>query len=156
MRRLLYIIGAITLVLVVTLTVVIGVVAFEGNGLDAESKAFVDNAVPAITTSWSEDAFLERVTPELRKSARSDQLASFFGTLSQLGSLVEYQGAKGDSQMSYFTGTGGVISATYVAHARFQNGTATFRIVLLKRDEHWMIQNFHVDPVFGNAPRQGA
>jgi len=48
--------------------------------------------------------------------------------------------------MSYMAGSGGTVSASYDAKARFQNGSATFRILLMKRDGRWMIHNFHVDP----------
>jgi hypothetical protein len=154
MHRFLYILGALTLVALATVVIAIGVIAYRGTALDAESKAFVDSAVPAITASWSQEQLVKRATPELRQSVKPDQLATFFGTLSRLGPLVQYEGATGEATMSYFSASGGTVSASYVANARFENGNATFRIALLKRDGQWMIHNFHVDPVVGDKPRQ--
>lgn len=149
-RKFLYALGALTLIVIVVAGVGLGVLAYKGSVLDAESKDFVDAAVPAIVGSWSKEQLLERATPELRENARPDDLRALFDAFSRLGSLVEYEGAKGDANMSYMTGTGSVVSASYVAKARFQNGDAVFRIVLLKRDGHWMIHNFRVDPAPGN------
>jgi len=59
----------------------------------------------------------------------------------------------GQATMSYFSGSGSTVSATYLAKARFQNGNATFRLLLLNRDGRWMIHNFRVDPAPGNAGR---
>jgi hypothetical protein len=45
---------------------------------DAESKAFVDGAVPAIVATWDQQQLLDRATPELRRSIIPDNLASLF------------------------------------------------------------------------------
>lgn len=154
MRRILYVLGALTLIVIVAAGVGLAVVSYKGNALDKESKAFVDSAVPAITAAWSKQQLLDRATPELRESAKPAQLDALFETLSRLGPLVDYDGATGEATMSYMTGSGGVVSASYVAKARFRNGNATIRIVLVKRDGRWMIHNFHVDPVPGNGAVQ--
>lgn len=145
MRKFLYILGALTLTMFVVIGVGVGVLAYNGTALDAESKTFVDGAVPAITANWSEDQLLDRSTPELRDSIKPGELKSLFTAFARIGPLVEYQGAMGEANMSYVAGVGSTVSASYVAKARFQNGDATFRIVLLKRGGHWLIQNFHVD-----------
>ena len=153
MRKFLSIVGAISLIVLVLAGVALGVVAYKGHALDVESKAFVDDAVPAIVTSWSKEQLLDRATTELRANAKPDQLAIFFDRLSRLGALVHYDGATGAATMSYFTFSGSTVSATYVANAEFQNGQASFKITLLKRDGQWLIHNFHVDPVAGKDPR---
>lgn len=150
MRRFLYILGALTLIIIVAAGIGLGVFFYKGNALDAESKAFVDRAVTAITATWNEQQLLDRATPELRASVKPEELKALFDRLSRLGPLVEYEGATGEATMSYIAGSGGTVSASYVAKARFRNGTATFRIVLMKRDGRWMIHNFHVDSVPGN------
>ena len=145
MRKFLYILGALTLTMLVVIGVGVGVLFYSGSALDTESKAFVDSAVPAITANWSEDQLLDRSTPELRNSIKPGELKSLFAAFARIGPLVEYQGAMGEANMFYAVGAGSTVSASYVAKARFQNGDAIFRIALLKRDGHWLIQNFHVD-----------
>ena len=146
MRRFLSLLGALTLIAVVAVGIGVVVLVYKGNALDSESKAFVDSAVPAIVANWSKAQLLDRASPELRHSLEPGQLTALFDKLSRLGPLVEYEGAKGQSTISYFTGSGGSISAFYVAKARFKNGSATFRILLTKRPGRWTIQGFHVDP----------
>jgi hypothetical protein len=154
MRRFLSILGALTLVGLVAAAIGVGVAIYKGRALDAESKAFVDGAVPAIAATWSKQQLLDRATPELRASAKPEALNALFDGLSRLGPLVEYEGAKGGTTMSYMAGSGSTVSASYVAKARFQNGIATFRIVLMKRDGRWMIHNFHADSAPGSQPEQ--
>jgi hypothetical protein len=47
-RRFLYVLGAWTLIAIVAAGIGAGVFFYKGHALDAESKAFVDNAVPAV------------------------------------------------------------------------------------------------------------
>jgi hypothetical protein len=147
MRKFLAVVGAVALALVVVATAGVAFMAWKGTAADAESKAFIDAAVPAIAATWQEQQLLDRATPELLKAAKPVDLTEFFTKLSALGSLIKYDGSTGQSMMSYFTGSGGTVAAAYVAKAEFKNGTATFNVALLKRDGRWMINGFHVDPV---------
>jgi hypothetical protein len=156
MRRFLVILGGLALVIIVAAGVGVGVLVYKGNALDAESKAFVDSAVPAIAANWSKEQLLDRATPELRDSIKPEQFRSVFAAVSQLGPLVEYEGATGEANMSYMAGSGGAVSASYVAKVRFKEGEATIRIVLVKRDGRWMINGFHIDPSPSGAPSRGA
>jgi hypothetical protein len=153
-RRLIYILGTLTLIVILAAGIGLGVLIYKGRALDTESSAFVDGAVPAIAATWDTQQLLDRATPELRASVTPGELRAVFNRLSQFGPLVEYQGATGAAAMSYIAGSGGTVSASYVATARCQNGTATFRIVLMKRDGRWLIHNFHVDSTPGNQPGQ--
>lgn len=152
MRRLLHILGALTLTVFVAAGIAVGVLAYKGIALDAQSKAYVDKAVPAITAGWSEQQLLRRAAPELRAALKPRQLNSLFATLSRLGSLVRYEGATGGSNVSFMVGTGRTISAFYVAKARFQNGTADIRLVLVKKKGRWQIDGFHVEIVSYQQP----
>ena len=154
MGKLLCIVGAAALAFVVVVAVGIGALVWTGRGLDAESKAYVDAAVPAIIAHWSKEALLDRATPELRAAVTPDQIAALFDKFSRLGALVEYEGATGDSNMSFVVGRGGRISAAYEAKAKYEDGEATLRVVVVKRDGKWWIQNFHVDGRPGGAVNQ--
>ena len=145
MRKVLCFVGAATLSLLGLAVIGIGFLVWTGRGLDAESKAYVDTAVPAITAHWNKDALVDRAAPELLAATNADQIAVLFDNFSRLGPLVQYEGAKGDANMSYFLGKGGRVTATYQAKARYQNGEATLRLLLTKRDGEWRIQGFHVD-----------
>jgi hypothetical protein len=145
MKKLLYVLGAATFVIVAGVAGVATLV-HSGGKFDQESKEFVDGAVPAIVANWDQRQLLDRATPELRGSVTPAGLEFLFQGLSRLGSLVNYEGATGGANLSYRSGSGAQVTASYVAKARFQNGTAVFRIALVRRDEHWMINGFHFDP----------
>lgn len=153
MRKLLYIIGAVSVAIFVVVAVGVGILVHKGNALDSESKAFVDRAIPAIVSAWKPDQLLDRASDALRRNAPPDRVADMFGSLSRLGPLVRYEGSKGEATMSYFSGSGASVTALYVAIARFQNGRAIFRLFLVKQGGHWLIQNFHVDPAMSANSR---
>jgi hypothetical protein len=146
MRKLFYVLGAMTFTIVLVAGVGLGVVIYKGRGYDADSKAFVDSAIPAIAANWSKQQFLDRAAPELRARVKADELAALFDRFAQFGPLVSYEGATGQASMSYVAGAGGTVSASYTAKAHFKNGIATFRIGLLTRNGHWVIRDFYVSP----------
>lgn len=162
MRKFLIGLGAITLVVIVAVAVGIGWTAYKGSQLDRESKAFLDRALPEIITSQNSQSLLDLATPDLKEKAKPEVLHAMFDAIAQLGPMVEYQGAKGNSLMSYNATSGStgksesMISAKYVASARFKNGTATFDIVLLKLDDRWLFNGFHINTAPVNKADKGA
>ena len=145
MRKFLYIFGTAALAVVVVFVAGIGILIWKGNGLDAESKAYVDAAVPAITAHWDKKALLDRAGPELRAATTPDQIANLFDNFSRLGPLIQYEGASGQANMAYFTGKGGQVTAMYEAKAKYEYGEATLQLRLIKHDGAWAIVGFHVD-----------
>jgi hypothetical protein len=120
-----------------------------GPGLDASSKAYVDSVVPVIVNTWSVEALEKRASPQFLKLANHDQTVMLFRKLSQLGALKRYHGAQGDSNISYTTKDGKVISAKYLARATFQNGDAEIRVFLIQIENEWRILGFFVNsPIF--------
>jgi hypothetical protein len=148
MRRILQVVGAIALVVVALVAAGLGYAAYRGGSLDAESKAYVDAAVPAIAAHWDREQLIARAAPELLKATNPAQLQVVFDTFAKAGPLVQYDGAKGQSSMSYFTGTGSSITAVYIATAHCRDAIVTINLNLIKRDGKWMILGFHVDTSF--------
>jgi len=101
MRLVLQALGVCMLVIVVAAASGLLVLTHEGTALDSESKAFVDRAVVAIASGWSQEQLLSRASPEFRATTSSSQISGLFETLSLLGAMVEYQGATGEAKISY-------------------------------------------------------
>ena len=150
MRKFLQVLGALTLLMLVLGAASIGSLFYFGQKLDAESKAYVDDAVAAIGMNWEIAALLDRATPELQAGINPGQLESLFASFSRAGPLLEYQGSSGEANISVNNLTVSV-SAAYIAKATFRNGTGTFRIVLLKRNDKWQIHNFNFDAELSGA-----
>ena len=115
--------------------------------VDAGSKAYVDEAIVAISTHWSKHELMRRATPELREkvNAKPQELDKLFHAASaDLGSLREYHGAKRLAHSGGATQSP-VISANYVAAAQYQKGSAKLRIGVVKVDGHWKISGFFID-----------
>jgi hypothetical protein len=152
MKKFLMIFGALALVGAIAVAGALGWAAYRASALDEESRAFVDDAAPAIARKWNRQELLNRAAPELKAEATPGQLDLVFDTANKLGAMYAYVGAKGGSTMSYTAVAGGTVTAHYLAKVRCQNGDAIFDIGLVKRDGHWFILTFHVTPMPDGSP----
>lgn len=96
MKRLLVWLGGTFVALIVIVGALIGYLAYTGSSLDASSKAYVDETVKSIVSTWSKEELIKRASPQLRKVIKEDELGRLFAKLSQLGKLQTYEGSKGD------------------------------------------------------------
>ena len=145
-RKVLQILGAIFLALIIVFIGAWEYAAAVGNKLNRESRAYVDEAVPAIAAGWSVDEVRRRATPEFLRSTNPADLARIMASFAKLGRLVVYQGATGGANYYIsFVGGGGTITALYIARAEFENGSAAIDCTLRKADGVWRIQGFRVN-----------
>jgi hypothetical protein len=134
----------------------VSAVVHKGNALDAESRDYVDRMMPAIATSWNKNELIERATPDLLAVLKPDRLAELINNCSRLGKMIEYHGATGEAMMWYVVNSGPMVSASYVAKAKFDNGLAIFRLGLRKLDGRWLINSFYVEMAPGDRSPGGA
>lgn len=151
MKKFLSIVGGIFLVIVVVVAGLIGYAAYQGRGLDASSKAYVEANVPPIISTWSKDELLKRSSPQLLKVVNDNpgQLDQVFQKLTKLGAMRSFGDVKGDSNVSYTTQNGKVVSASYVATAKFEHGEGHITVRLIQSSGQWQFLFFYVDsPIF--------
>lgn len=140
------IIGAVVLFFFFAFLVTsIAVLLNKGRALDAESKQYVDAAVPAIVADWDIAQLQKRLSPEFKSVTKDGDLEKLFAIFQKLGKLKSYEGCRGQSNISVTTQRGKVISAGYVASATFENGPARIQINLIKHDNQWQVLGFRVD-----------
>jgi hypothetical protein len=152
LKRFLSIIGGLFLVLVLVVAGFFGYAAYQGRGLDASSKAYVEENIPAIISTWSKDELLKRSSPQLLTiiNKKPEQLDQLFQKLSTLGPMLSFGEVKGDSNVSYTTQNGKVTTAAYAATAKFKNGEGRISARLIQSPAgQWQLLVFHVDtPLF--------
>jgi hypothetical protein len=151
MNKFLSIIGVIFLLLILVAAGFIGYSAYQGKGLDASSKAYVETNVPPILSTFSKDELLKRASPQLLKIINDNpgQLDQLFQKLSKLGAMRSFGDVKGNSNVSYTTQNGKVKSASYVATAKFENGEAKINVRLIQLSGQWQLLLFNVNsPLF--------
>lgn len=147
MKTIFSVLGIIFLVLAVAVAVVVGIAGYLGSKRDSSSKLYVDGNIPPIVSTWSKDELIARASPELLRTTSKDQISQLFDTLSvKLGAFQSYDGAKGQSNMS-FTTQGEVTTASYISEATFKNGKAKIQIKLILHEDSWQILGFHVELV---------
>ena len=152
MRRLLQVLGGLTLVGLLVIGGGIAWLVHLALPLDRSSRAWVDRAVPAIIAPWNPRALFARSVPELRAEILPGAMEQLLAAFSHLGPMLAYQGAKGEANIAVSIGAGTNVTAAYVAQARFTAGTATIRISLVQLDGHWRIAGFFVHPVLTGPP----
>lgn len=152
MKKFLSILGGLFLVLIVAVAGFVGYAAYQGQGLDASSKAYVEANVPPILSTWSKDELLKRSSPQLLKivDEKPGQIDQLFQKLAKLGAMRTFGGVKGDSNTSFTTQNGKVITASYTATATFENGEAQVAVRLIQSPSgQWQFLFFHVNsPIF--------
>ena len=151
MKRFLSIIGGLFLVLVLLAAGMFGYLVYQGRGLDASSKAYVEENIPAIISTWSKDELLKRASPQLLKviDEKPEQMHQLFQKLSKLGPMQSFGEVKGASNVIYTTQNGKVTTASYVATAKFENGEGRITARLIQSPAgQWQFLLFHVNSPF--------
>lgn len=147
MKKFFQILGGIFLVLLLIIVVMVGIGIYQGTGLDASSKAYVEANVKPVVATWSKDELLKRASPQLIEilGKDPDQVDHVFAKLAKLGPLKSLSEPKGQSLVAVTTGSGKVISATYTEHGEFENGRADLNIRLIQIDGQWRFLSFFVN-----------
>jgi hypothetical protein len=149
MKNLLMWLGGIFFVVLLGVGGLIAYLANAGAALDTSSKAYVDEAVPAIVARWSKEQLAMRAAAQFRAAASDQQLTQVFAKFSQLGALKTYDGSKGESHTSLTPQQGKVVTAAYLANATFEKGPAQISVRLVQADGQWQILHFAVNsPMF--------
>ena len=151
MKKLLSIVGGIFLLVALIVAGFIGYAAYQGKNLDASSRAYVEENVPPIISTWSKDELLKRASPQLLKISSDDpgKFDQLFKKLSKLGAMQSFGDVKGDSNVSYTTDNGKVITASYMATGKFEHGEAKISMRLIQTSGQWQFLLLNVNsPLF--------
>ena len=144
MRNVFYWFGIFAGSVVIAAVVGFGYLAYKGSSLDKESKSYANGAVLAITSHWDAHALTSRASPNLTRSINADQLSSMFDWFNVLGPLIESQDCTGGSSIAAFAGKPTSITARYTCNEKYQQGAATINVALVKIDNVWTVNGFHV------------
>jgi len=144
MKKTLMILGGIFAVLVVAGIIGISVLAVKGKALDEESKAYIDEITPKILANLNKQTLFQHASDELKNSASSEEFDKIFNWFAKLGKYKEYKGSSGQANISVTTERGKQITGLYQAEAEFENGPATIKITIIKKDDTWQIMGFHI------------
>jgi hypothetical protein len=150
-RKFLTVVGALACVIAVLGAVGFIYVIDQGLALSAGAKAYVDRTVPFLVTHWSSAAVLSVAAPELKKVVTADQTEKISVYFEELGPFEKYEGCVGQATSNFSTGSGSTVTGDYLAEAKFKNGTATFKISLIKRNKTWTVASFFVEAKISSA-----
>ena len=149
MKKFLMVMGAVFCGLIVLLVIGVIFVAVRGTRLDKESRAYADATIAAIVTTWNEDAFFERASPELKRLMSANDGDRLFLRLRELGHLKHCDSAQGQSMTSAVLGQPRRTTARYEAVAEFEKAEARIVVELIKHGDRWQMLAFQVNsPLF--------
>lgn len=145
MRKLLFGLGVVLALVIGAGAVGLFMLARTGSALDAESAAYVREAVVTIATDWNADELWSRSSPRFRQASTKQDLRNFFDVArGSLGRLLEYRGANGQAAIN-ITPAGRTTTAKYDAKATFEKGNADIVVTAVKVGSDWHIEGFHIN-----------
>jgi len=145
MRKFFFGFGVLMAALMVGGAVGLFALSRDGAALDAQSHAYVDDAVVKISRHWDAAALWQRASARFRKTTKEDDLYAFFEAADDaLGPLTVYRGARGEATISFLDG-GTHVSARYIAQVSFAKGDAEIQVVAVKTGDAWRIKGFHIN-----------
>jgi hypothetical protein len=151
-KKFLAVLGVIFLVVIVVGAIGLGYIAYRGNALDKESKAYVDTAIAAIVTNWNKKELLERASPEFKQAVTDAQIDQLFHQFAVLGRFITFDSATGQALAYVSPKSGKIITAEYQAKCYFEKGGAMIKVKLIKHADQWQILSLNVDsPQFTNG-----
>jgi hypothetical protein len=118
--------------------------ARSGSALDAESAAYVRDAVVTIANDWNAEELWSRTSPGFREASNEQDIRNFFDVArGSLGRLLEYRGATGEARID-FSPAGRTATARYDAKATFEKGNADIVVNAVKVGSGWHIEGFQI------------
>ena len=147
MKSYISIIGGLFIVTGFVIAHFIGYNPFQSQDLQASSKAYVEANVPAIISTGSKDELLKRSSPQLLKSVDENpsQLDRQFQNLAKLGAMRKFGDVRGYATNFTTNQDRIVITASYVATAKFENGEGHISVRLIQSHGRWQFLQFNVD-----------
>ena len=144
MKKIFIVLGVIFLCIIIIGVIGFSITAYHGTKLDKTSKAYVDEVIPIIVSSWDSRELINRASPELLEVLSKDQLRDLFATFSKkLGRLKDYKESKGDALIKV-SPKGKIITASYIAQLAFEKADAEVKIGLIQHNEKWQLLEFRV------------
>jgi uncharacterized RDD family membrane protein YckC len=110
--------------------------------IEQSSRAYVDESVIAIVSSWNAAELIGRASPEFFQETPAEEVRQAYPHFAkQLGTLLYYDGATaGDMSV----GWGEPDFAQYQAVATFERGMATIDLTLLRHEDKWQIAEMRI------------
>jgi CHASE1-domain containing sensor protein len=145
MRKFIFGLGVVFMVILVAGGASLFMLARHGSVLDAESKAYIQDAVVKIASDWDADELLRRGTARLLEHGTAQDIRNLFDAARRaLERMQEFHGAQGQVFMM-MTPAGKSTTAQYDAKATFEKGDADIVVSLVNGAAGWRIEGFHIN-----------
>ncbi len=120
-------------------------ITIDGPALDRESKAWVDEILPQILTTWDSQAITKHASSEWLASVPADENERYaVWARENIGTLTKYGTSTGESGI-HINNFSSKITAEYVVEADFTKGHARVFIQGVMENDEWKIFMLHVD-----------
>ncbi len=145
MKKLLVAVGVVLLCVIVTGVAGFSIISYRCVKLDKSSKAYIDEVIPRIISSWNSQELISRASPEFLNDVPKEKLDNLFKWFSaRLGTLKIYAGSKGSSFIK-ISPSGKIEIASYVAQSVFEKGEAQIKIDVIQHNNKWQMLGFYVN-----------
>lgn len=145
-NRVLRITGIFFVVVMVIVTCFVAYAKVRGGKLDATSKAYANEAIPAIFNHFDVDEMRRRESVQFAQAMTDEKLNNAFRKLRTLGAAKHIDPATGQANINFNPADRSVqVTAFYVAKAEFESGPAEIRLRLISVLDRWYVLGFFVN-----------
>lgn len=125
---------------------IFGYEEYWGSSFQESSRAYVNDAIPTVLSTWSADELIKRGSPHFLAAANTDQLKAFMRSRSRYGKLESFSNVDGHALISFSLREGKQVTADYQARAKFSRGEVDVSLRLVLVDDEWKIWSFFIPP----------
>jgi hypothetical protein len=146
LRKLLYAVSGIGLIVAVGFATMLFAAWSGGNSFDAEAGPYVEESVKFIGSRWEADQLMTRLAPDAREKLTRKEIENLFRTVEAgIGPILSTEPPQLGHWTSTATFSGTRIVAQYVVPARFERGSGKLHVRAVRTGGQWAVCGFFVD-----------
>jgi hypothetical protein len=139
MKRILMVVGAVTVTALAVGVLAFALLAVEGRRLDASSREYATQLLDTTLKHWEPSAVKVESSDELIAAVPDHKLAQLLGTFSErLGPIRSHGAPQGEARLSIMPFRR-VVTADYVTPVTFEKADGNIALRLILRDGRWKL-----------------
>ena len=145
MRRLLVIVGGVTLALVAAVALGVAVYAPEGRRLDASSREYASQVLDAALKNWDVSAVRSESSEELLAAVPAEKLEQLLRAFAgRLGPIRSHGLPRGESRLNVVPFRW-IVTADYLVPTTFEKAGGQISLRLILKGDRWRVLALHVN-----------
>lgn len=145
MKKVLIVIGGLTLAVVIAVAGSLAFIAPEGRRLDNSSSEYAILFIDTALKDWDIAAIKAESSEELAAAVKDEQLAQLLKNFSEhLGSVKSHGAPRGEARLD-FRNLRKVVTANYIVPVTFEKAEGQVVLRFIRKDDKWRLLALNVN-----------